>query len=158
MRDRASSWKHHSQPEDVGIVRPEATGSLRSTMQLETSKNKLNFQLETTTKLTRSYRYLFHCKDALEAEISATLEGLSLSLSMQQSELPIIIHSDSSTVIAALTNDSLDRSAYGHLMMEIKKMLALRVFIPLKVDRSQNRVAHSVANIDRSGGCTACWC
>lgn len=47
----------------------------------------------------------FHCQDALESEISAIHEGLSLS--MQRSDLPIVGQSDSSIVIAALTNDLL---------------------------------------------------
>jgi hypothetical protein len=102
-----------------------------------------------------AYRYLFHCKDALESEISAILEGVSFSV--QQSDLPILIQSDSSVVVAALTDDSLHRSAYGHLMIEIKKLLELPGFIPQKIDRHQNRVAHSLANIGRSGGSTACW-
>lgn len=101
-----------------------------------------------------AYRYLFHCKDALESEISAVLEGVSLSL--QRSNLPIVVQSDSSIVVAALTDDSLQRSAYGHLMMEIKKLLEPRGFIPQKLERHQNSVAHSLANIGRSGGSTAC--
>ncbi|KAM3299557.1 hypothetical protein ACQJBY_040849 [Aegilops geniculata] len=102
-----------------------------------------------------AYRYLFNCKDALEAEISAILEGLSISI--QRSDLPIVIQSENAKVVVALTDDSLDRSAYGHLMLEIKKTLELRGFIPLKIERHQNRVAHSLASIGRSGGSTACW-
>ncbi|XP_020162306.1 uncharacterized protein [Aegilops tauschii subsp. strangulata] len=101
-----------------------------------------------------AYRYLFHCKDALESEISAVLEGVSLSL--ERSNLPIVVQSDSSIVVAALTDDSLQRSAYGHLIMEIKRLLEPRGFIPQKLERHQN-VAHSLANIGRSGGSTAWW-
>lgn len=67
------------------------------------------------------YRYLFHCKDALKAEVSAILEGVSISV--HRSDLPMVIQSDNSVAIAALANDSLDRSAYGHLMTQIKKLL-----------------------------------
>ncbi|KAF7055620.1 hypothetical protein CFC21_063131 [Triticum aestivum] len=100
-------------------------------------------------------RYLFNCKDALEAEISAILEGLSISI--QWSDFPIVIQSDNAMAVAALTDDSLDRSAYGYLMLEIKKTLESRGFIPLKIERHQNRVAHSLASIGRSGGSTTCW-
>ncbi|KAE8772584.1 Alpha-amylase [Hordeum vulgare] len=51
------------------------------------------------------YRYIYHCKDALESEISAVLEGVSFSV--QQSDLPIVMQYDSSIVVAALPNDSL---------------------------------------------------
>ncbi|KAM3331266.1 hypothetical protein ACQJBY_027342 [Aegilops geniculata] len=122
------------------------TGLAGSGMVLRDSKGEVIFS---------AYRYLFNCKDALEAEISAILEGLSMSI--QRSELPIVIQSDNATVVAALTDDSLDRSAYGHLMLEIKKTLDSRGFIPLKIERHQNRVAHSLGSIGRSGGSTACW-
>ena len=101
-----------------------------------------------------AYRYLFHCNDALESEVSAVLEGLSMS--MQQIDIPIVIQFDSWRVVAALSNDSLDCSAYGHLMLEIKKLLELHGFISQKIEGHQNRVAHSLANIGRSGDSTAC--
>ena len=78
-------------------------------------------------------------------------------MSLERSDLPIVIHSENPIVVAALTDDSLDRSAYGHLMTEIKKLLELRGFIPLKITRNQNRVALSLADIGRSRGSTACW-
>lgn len=73
-------------------------------------------------------RYLFFCKDKPEAEISALFEGLSTS--MQWSDLPIVIQFDSSIVIAALTDNWLDHSAYGYLMLAIKKIPVPRGFIP----------------------------
>ena len=73
-----------------------------------------------------AYRFLFQCKDALEAATSATLEGLSII--MQRSYLLDVIQFDSSVPIASLMDVSLGRSAYGHLMKEIKKLLDLRLF------------------------------
>lgn len=82
------------------------TGEASTGMILRTSDGSVIFS---------PYRCLFYCKDVLEAEISATiLEGLSLSL--QRSDLPIMIRSENPSVVAALTDDSLDRSAFGHLM------------------------------------------
>ena len=98
---------------------------------------------------------MFHCQDALEAEGSAIHEGMSLSI--QWSELPILVQSNSSIAIAAFTDDSLDRSAYGHIIVEIKKLLNLRGFVPLKIERNQNRIAHCLAYIGRSGDSTPCW-
>ena len=53
---------------------------------------------------------------------------------IQWSELPILAQSDSSIAIAALTDDSLDRSARGHIILEIKNLLNLRGFVPLKIE------------------------
>ena len=58
-------------------------------------------------------------------------------------------------VVAALTDESLNKSAHGHLILEIKRILDR--FIPQKIDRHQNSVAHSLANVERSRDCTACW-
>ena len=78
-------------------------------------------------------------------------------MSIQRSELPIVMQSDSATVVAALTDDSLDSFAYDHLMLEIKKTLNSRGFIQLKIEHHQNRIVHSLASIQRSGGSTTCW-
>lgn len=68
-----------------------------------------------------------------------------------------MIQSDSSIVVAALTDDFLHKSAYGHLMIEIEELPEPRGFIPQKIDRHQNSVAHSLTNIGRFGGSIACW-
>ena len=68
-----------------------------------------------------------------------------------------MIQSNNATVVTALSDDSLDHSAYSHLMLEIKKTLESCGFIPLKIEHHQNRVAHSLASIGRSGGSSACW-
>ena len=84
------------------------------------------------------------------------LEGISFSL--QRSKLPIIIiQSDFSILVVDLIDDSLNKSTHGHLILEMKRLLEQREFIPQKLDRHQNSVAHCLANIGRSGGCTACW-
>ena len=70
-------------------------------------------------------------------------------------DLSVIIQSECSVLVAALTDKSLDKSAHGHLILEIKRILDR--FIPQKIDRHQNSVARCLANIDRSGGSTACW-
>ena len=48
------------------------------------------------------------------------------------------------------------KSAYGHLILKIKKFLETRRFIPRKIDRKQNSVAHCLANIDHSEGSIVC--
>ena len=59
--------------------------------------------------------------------------------------------------LRALSDDSLDRSAYGHLVRDIKSFLNDRVVIPVKVLREQNRVVHYLANFGRVGDSTTCW-
>ena len=102
-----------------------------------------------------AYRHLFFCNEALEAELHAIREGLALAL--ERSDLPMVIQSDSSMMLSSLSSDILDRSAYGHLVTEIKHLLAGREFFPTKVSRDQNRVADHLANHGRVECSTACW-
>uniref|UniRef100_A0ACD5VPB5 Uncharacterized protein n=1 Tax=Avena sativa TaxID=4498 RepID=A0ACD5VPB5_AVESA len=102
-----------------------------------------------------AYRHLFHCNDALEAEISALMEGLKLA--HQWSDDPIVIQSDSALALAAVRDKTCNRSVHGHLYEEVKRLINLRDVILVKLKRDQNRVAHSLANLGRIGGSTACW-
>ncbi|KAE8804515.1 autophagy-related protein 7 [Hordeum vulgare] len=81
-----------------------------------------------------AYRKLFHCNDALEAELQALLEGIKLTT--KHSEAPIMIQSDCVVAINAIKDTSLDNSAYGHMIEEIKFLLSDRVFILVKVSRA----------------------
>ena len=83
------------------------------------------------------------------------MEGVSLAI--QRSNRPVQLQSDCLAALSALPNDSLDRSAYGHLLAEIKGLLENRVFVRVKVSRDQNKVAHCLANYDRYEDNTACW-
>ena len=102
-----------------------------------------------------AYRVLFHCNDALEAELHALMQGMALAI--QHSESPVVVQSDSSEALASLSSDALTRSAYGHLVLEIKELMSNREFVPLKICRSQNRVADRLANYSRSERTTAVW-
>ncbi|KAI4983130.1 hypothetical protein ZWY2020_023622 [Hordeum vulgare] len=100
-----------------------------------------------------AYRCIFKRSD-LWAELHAIMQGMALAL--QHSALPIVVQSDSSTALGALTGDSLSRSAYGHLVLEIKRHLQDREFVPSKQKREQNRVAHRLA-LYASESTTAVW-
>ncbi|KAE8793280.1 autophagy-related protein 7 [Hordeum vulgare] len=102
-----------------------------------------------------AYRKLFHCNDALEAELQAIREGVKLAT--ERSDATIMLQSDCVAAINALTDVSLDNSAYGHMIREIKLLLSDRVFISVKVSREQNRVADCLANYGRCGDSAACW-
>ena len=102
-----------------------------------------------------AYRCIFNYYDALEAELHAIMQGMALAL--QHTSLPIVVQSDSSTTLAAMTEDSMSRSVYGHLVLEIKRHLQDREFVPSKIKREQNRVAHRLALYSRTEFTTAVW-
>ncbi|KAI4982518.1 hypothetical protein ZWY2020_023010 [Hordeum vulgare] len=107
------------------------------------------------TVIFASCRKLFHCNDAIEAELQAMKEGLQLAIT--HSPFSVVLQSDRAVAIKMVTIDSFDRSAYGHLVLEIKSFLLDRKVSLLKVSRKQNRVAHCLANFGRCGDSTACW-
>ena len=80
-----------------------------------------------------------------------------MALAVQHCELPVIVQSDSSVALSALSGDSLSRSAYGHLVAEIRHLMVDRVFIPSKISRVQNRVADHLAMYSRTERTTAVW-
>ena len=102
-----------------------------------------------------AYRYIFHCNDALEAEMHAIMQGMALAI--QHSDKSVRVQSDSSNALATLTGDTLSRSAYGHLGAEIKAYLDVREFVPCKIGREQHMVAHLLAHYSRTECCTAVW-
>ncbi|KAM3260223.1 hypothetical protein ACQJBY_051471 [Aegilops geniculata] len=83
------------------------------------------------------------------------MQGMALAI--QYSVLPVVVQSDSSEALVSLSSDALTRSAYGHLVLEIKELMSNREFVPLKICRSQNRVADRLANYSRSKRATAVW-
>lgn len=91
---------------------------------------------------------LFFCNDALEAEMLAMQEGMALAI--QRSNLPILVQSDSVSALSSLSNSSLVRSSYGHLLQEIKLLILEREFVPVKIARSKNRVSHCLTNYART--------
>ena len=102
-----------------------------------------------------AYRCLFNCNDALEAELHALMQGMNLAA--QYSDVPIIVQLDSSEALASLNGDNLSRSAYGHLVAEIKHLMVLREFILWKIKRGQNRVTNWLALYSRIENATAVW-
>ena len=83
------------------------------------------------------------------------MQGMALAI--QHSNCPVIVQSDSSVVLSSLTGDGLIRSAYGHLVAEIKALMRDREFIPQKLNRDQNRVADRLANYSRVECTTTVW-
>jgi hypothetical protein len=106
------------------------------------------------TVIFSAYRNLLNCNDALEAEISAVMDGLVLA--HQWSDGPIILQTDCANILAAVKKNKRNCSAYSHLVEEVKRLISLREVKLTKITRDQNRVAHSLANLGRTGGSTVC--
>ena len=85
----------------------------------------------------------------------AMVQGMALAI--QHTDLPIIFQSGSSPNLSIFSGDSLDRSAYGHLALEVKSLLVDPEFIPQKVHRHQNRVAYCLARYSRTESSTVVW-
>lgn len=100
-----------------------------------------------------TYQIIFNCNEALETEIHALMQVMALAL--QHLERQAMVQSDSSKALSILSSDSLSRSAYGHLVAEIKSMMNEREFVPHKISRAQNRVADSMTNYSCTESCTA---
>uniref|UniRef100_A0A453J4P8 RNase H type-1 domain-containing protein n=1 Tax=Aegilops tauschii subsp. strangulata TaxID=200361 RepID=A0A453J4P8_AEGTS len=71
-----------------------------------------------------SCRQLFSCRDALEAELCACMEGLSFAL--QRSELPVQMEMDSIVAVKLIQASGMDRSVYTSVIKEIKYLMSLR--------------------------------
>jgi ribonuclease HI len=85
--------------------------------------------------------FLPSCVEAMEAELSACLEGLHLAI--QQSQLPILVETDYSLLVAAVRETAQDRSIYMHIITEIKELVRQdRICSFVKVDRQQVRASH----------------
>ncbi|KAE8793439.1 autophagy-related protein 7 [Hordeum vulgare] len=83
-----------------------------------------------------AYCKIFQCNEALEVEVElqAMEEGLKLATEHSSST---ISQSNCSLALRVLSGDSFDRSAYGHLVRDIKSYLNDRVVIPVKISREQ---------------------
>ena len=81
-----------------------------------------------------------------------------MSLAIQWSTLPILVQSDLMGALSTLTDASLQKSPFAHLVKEVKKYMLDREFKSMmKILRSQNMVSHCLANYDRTARSTACW-
>ncbi|KAM3313838.1 hypothetical protein ACQJBY_033004 [Aegilops geniculata] len=100
-------------------------------------------------------RSLSSCRDAVEAELGAIMEGLSLAI--QRSELPIAIETDSSLAVAMVTSTEVDRSIYAALVNEIRLLMRLRQTCVTHVVRVQNKASDSLARFACVEGRTMIW-
>ena len=100
-------------------------------------------------------RHLYHCLNALESELAAIREGLSLAL--QWSELPIDIESDCLEAINLLKKGEMDRSANSFMVHEIRILMDQQNSCITHIYCSQNNVSHLLASFGRTTGRTMVW-
>jgi ribonuclease HI len=101
-------------------------------------------------------RFMEHCSGPLEAELQACLEGVMLAL--QHCQLPVIVETDCSQLVAAAKGNTIDRSLLVHLISELRILSSHeRVSDVVKVERSQIWVSHNLANLARVNHQTVFW-
>jgi ribonuclease HI len=89
-------------------------------------------------------RVLRHCSSAFEAELLACLEGIRFAADMDLSH--ITIESDCQTLVSVATKDNRDGSALGHLIEDLRVMLASERFDQIvKISRYCNKSSHELA-------------
>ena len=102
-----------------------------------------------------SCRFLPRCSSALEAEIAACMEGVSLTL--EWSSDPFILETDSTTAVAMITEAAANRSPVASLVEETKRLLGLGHEHGIAhVRRDGNQVSHELAQMGRAPR-TAVW-
>jgi hypothetical protein len=100
--------------------------------------------------------YLPRCAEAVEAELCACRDGLELALA--RSDRHIIIKSNCAQVIAAVKELTPGRSPYMNIIADIKFLASQdRVCNFVKVDRSEVKVSHCLANFARAEHRTEFW-
>ncbi|XBH94238.1 hypothetical protein VPH35_085057 [Triticum aestivum] len=98
-----------------------------------------------------SCRHLFPCDSALQAELEACKEGISLAL--EWSSLPFIIETDIS--VAAMM---ISQAADAALVQEIKMLIRGDRRVQVKaIKRERNQFSHELARIARTCIKTAVW-
>ncbi|KAM3254107.1 hypothetical protein ACQJBY_047932 [Aegilops geniculata] len=100
-------------------------------------------------------RVLFSCRDSLEAELCACMEGLSLAL--QRSDLPIVVEMDSLEAVSLISSLDTDRAVYSSIVREIKHLMGLSKTCISHIDRSQNKASDCLAKFARTQGRTLTW-
>ncbi|WVZ55445.1 hypothetical protein U9M48_006105 [Paspalum notatum var. saurae] len=103
-----------------------------------------------------SWRALFGCTGAEEAEARACIEGLRLAT--QWSHGPVVLESDCARMVKALRAADTDKSDICFLIAEAREFgSTLPEWRVSKVKREDNCVAHELAQLARHNTSTAVW-
>ena len=96
------------------------------------------------------------CVKHLEAETQVCLEGVDFAL--HRSDLPMIIETDCVRLISAVLDTGTNRLSFFHSILEIRNLVTgNRVCKFVKLDRSQVRISHCLANWARAESKTQFW-
>uniref|UniRef100_A0A8I7BE80 RNase H type-1 domain-containing protein n=1 Tax=Hordeum vulgare subsp. vulgare TaxID=112509 RepID=A0A8I7BE80_HORVV len=103
-----------------------------------------------------SCHYLRTCSSALEAELAACLEGISIARAW--SVLPMIVELDCSCAVQMIVEEGIDRSPHATLVMQLNQALGeIGEHVISHVVRSRNALADALARLGRINQRTAIW-
>ncbi|KAI5011761.1 hypothetical protein ZWY2020_013898 [Hordeum vulgare] len=104
-----------------------------------------------------SCRFLRACSSALEAELAACMEGISIARAW--SVLPMIVELDCSCAVQMIVEKGIDRSPHATLVMQLKQALGkIGEHVIAHVVRSRNVSADALARLGRTiSQRTAVW-
>ena len=100
-------------------------------------------------------RQLTNCGDALEAELAAMEEGLSLALHWMTEA--IVLESDSAEAIKLVNEASPNCSRHAMRIKVIRDNFREREITIVKVSRDANAASHGLAFLGRVQGRTGLW-
>ena len=96
------------------------------------------------------------CASALEAELLACMEGLRFALDMSTQRIMIV--SDCSELIRIATSKERDNSTLGHLVADLRVLLASdRVVALFKIPRLCNTASHELASFGLQNQSSQVW-
>jgi ribonuclease HI len=122
------------------------TGEAGASMVLRDDKGEVVFT---------ACRNLQNCASALEAELTASNEGLKLTLCW--SSEPIDLEMDCVMVVCMIMSKENNHSSLVHLIRDIKACFGERDIAIKQIDRSQNEAGHIMAKMIREGKVTQFW-
>ncbi|XP_073351829.1 uncharacterized protein [Aegilops tauschii subsp. strangulata] len=144
----------HWTPPVAGCVKLNVDGSFQPTDGTAGAGMILRDHLGAV--MLAAIRGLGNCADALEAELAAIHEGITLSLNW--TELDILVETDSADAVQLISAAGKDRSAHTHNVMEIRSILSQERRIQImKIKRNVNVASHTLAHMGRTQQRTACW-
>jgi ribonuclease HI len=90
-------------------------------------------------------RSLRLCSSALEAEISACIEGVRLALELNQDG--ILVETDSLEMVRMVTSTDADKSCLAHLVEDLRLLLSSQYIVSItKIPRLHNTASHELAS------------
>ena len=93
--------------------------------------------------ISASCRFIPRCTNALEAEMAALMEGVTLA--MERSPDRLIVETDCSTAAHMVRDTETNRAPVAAMVEDIKQILAVRPHEIAVIKREQNKASHALA-------------